>query len=154
MAKSNSYDEFIVDGKRDYGHRFVAECMLGRNLNPGETVHHIDGNGHNNNPDNLWVFRSNAEHSRFHKTGVAIKQDDGAYIAGFPDDHLRECLFCGNKTSNLKYCSHKCHQLSERRVERPDIDELKKMIAESSFVEVGRNFGVSDNAIRKWLKNS
>ena len=32
-------------------------------------------------------------------------------------------------------------------------EELKKLIREESFVAIGKNFGVSDNAIRKWCIN-
>ena len=48
-------------------HRIVAARTLGRELLPGEIVHHIDGNKRNNRPDNLMVFQSQAEHARWHK---------------------------------------------------------------------------------------
>ena len=47
-------------------HRKVAERMLGRKLEPGEVVHHIDGNKRNNDPKNLKVFSSQSEHARWH----------------------------------------------------------------------------------------
>lgn len=47
-------------------HRVVAEEILGRKLYPGEVVHHIDGNKRNNSPENLRVFRTQAEHAKFH----------------------------------------------------------------------------------------
>ena len=49
-------------------HRVVAEQMLGRALHKGEVVHHIDGNKRNNDPHNLMVFASQAEHARHHMT--------------------------------------------------------------------------------------
>lgn len=45
-------------------HRMVMHDLLGRELQPGEVVDHIDGNRTNNAPDNLRLFASNAEHLR------------------------------------------------------------------------------------------
>lgn len=50
-------------------HRIVAERTLGRFLEPHEVVHHIDGDPLNNDPANLQVFQSNAEHLRHELTG-------------------------------------------------------------------------------------
>ena len=47
-------------------HRVVAEQILGRPLNPGEIVHHIDNNKLNNSPENIFVFPSQKEHAKFH----------------------------------------------------------------------------------------
>ena len=47
-------------------HRIVAEQILGRPLLPGEVVHHKDGNKRNNDPRNIFVFPSQAEHARYH----------------------------------------------------------------------------------------
>lgn len=47
-------------------HRTVAEEKLGRPLLDGEVVHHIDGDKRNNDPNNLIVFPSQADHARWH----------------------------------------------------------------------------------------
>lgn len=49
-----------------HAHRVIAEQMLGRKLKKGEVVHHIDHDKRNNDPLNLMIFKSQAEHSRWH----------------------------------------------------------------------------------------
>ena len=46
-------------------HRVVAEEKIGRKLEKGEIVHHIDGDKWNNHPDNLEVM-TQSEHARIH----------------------------------------------------------------------------------------
>lgn len=46
-------------------HRVVAERMLGRPLQRGEIVHHIDGDRRNNDPSNLQVM-TQSEHLKLH----------------------------------------------------------------------------------------
>lgn len=58
--------------KKLYGvheHRILAELKLGRDLLPGEVVHHIDGNPRNNDLSNIEVLSSQAEHARLHNFG-------------------------------------------------------------------------------------
>ena len=39
-----------------------------------------------------------------------------------------------------------------RKVERPPFDVLRAEINKMGYSAVGRKYGVSDNAVRKWLK--
>lgn len=57
-------------GERE--HRVVAEACLGRKLEKGEIVHHIDGNKQNNHPKNLRVM-NNSDHRKAHLRGYADK---------------------------------------------------------------------------------
>ena len=50
------------------------------------------------------------------------------------------------------YCSPACAHMATRKVDRPSKELLLKEISESNYLAVGRKYGVSDNAIRKWLK--
>ena len=47
-------------------HRVVAEQKLGRPLEKGEVVHHIDGDKFNNHPDNIEILPSQSEHLKRH----------------------------------------------------------------------------------------
>ena len=58
-----------------YEHIIVAEKILGRALSQEEVVHHEDENKRNNVDTNLIVFRTNADHIRFHKTGIREKNN-------------------------------------------------------------------------------
>lgn len=102
-------------------------------------IHHpeLDANS-SNNKMNEFIF--------FNKTEV--------------NQHLlspTKCKFCKKEYQpckrKRKYCSEKCYVLNSRKVKnRPAINELQKEIAEVGFVQVGKKYGVSDNAVRKWLK--
>ena len=49
-----------------YQHILVAEGVLGKHLQRGVVVHHVDHNGQNNNPSNLVVCESLAYHRILH----------------------------------------------------------------------------------------
>lgn len=57
------------------------------------------------------------------------------------------------KDRNQKYCSSECSKLGSRKVKnRPSKEELQELVSKFNYTQVGRMFGVSDNAVRKWLK--
>ena len=65
-----------------------------------------------------------------------------------------KCLNCNELTNNIKFCSKKCSSEKQRKVSiRPSKKELLKLLKNSTYVEVGKIFNVSDNSIRKWIKN-
>jgi hypothetical protein len=72
----------------------------------------------------------------------------------------RECGYCGEKFwpkyAKQRFCSRPCgvrhNAPALHRVERPPYDQLVAEIAATSYSAVGRKYGVSDNAIRKWVR--
>ena len=77
----------------------------------------------------------------------------------------RACGHCGEsfvpKYSRQRYCSQPCGVHSKgprdprperRKVERPPYEQLIAETTELGFSAVGRKYGVSDNAVRKWIR--
>lgn len=62
------------------------------------------------------------------------------------------CSCCGKeitRSSNSGLCVD-CSNIQSRICERPSRQELKNLIRTMPFTKIGKMFGVSDNAIRKW----
>lgn len=79
----------------------------------------------------------------------------------------RRCLRCNDvfnpKYANHRYCSAWCGQRHDRtplsgprpharKVERPPYRQLLEEVERMGYCTTGRKYGVSDNAIRKWIR--
>ena len=60
------------------------------------------------------------------------------------------CIDCGAPISSSGTRCIECAKLASRTVERPNREELKQLIRTKSFLSLGRQFKVSDTAIKKW----
>jgi hypothetical protein len=78
---------------------------------------------------------------------------------------LRQCDHCGRtfrpKGRRQRHCSRQCGGRSQagqaaakerRGVDRPLYEQLLREVVELGYCGAGRRYGVSDNAIRKWIK--
>lgn len=105
-------------------------------------LHHIDGNHNNNLLSNLQVLCPNCHSQTDNYCGNANEK---------PIYYCKECgrtLRTNSKSGLCLYCSAK----KNRRANRPDKETLLKEIKELGYSGTGRKYGVSDNAIRKWVK--
>jgi len=141
-----------------YEHIVVAEQVIGRPLNDGEIVHHLDGNKKNNRPDNIIVLSGRRCHMALHhwidsgaKMHESYQPKNSKYIGMDPPD----CLVCGKQVANHndKYCSIECAGKAARKAERPSESLLIMRLQNSSYLQVGKDYGVSDNAVRKWVRS-
>lgn len=80
----------------------------------------------------------------------------------------RLCPGCGKsfvpRNIRHRHCSERCWgvvrsaalrgipQPARRKVERPSYEQLIAEVQSMNFLAVGRKYGVSDNAIRKWIR--
>jgi hypothetical protein len=77
----------------------------------------------------------------------------------------QECLLCGKsfrpRDSRQRYCSRECGirwdrsgvpRPGARKVDRPPYGQLLREVHAVGFSATGRRYGVTDNAIRKWIR--
>lgn len=63
------------------------------------------------------------------------------------------CCQCGQEISDGSKMCPECYAKSIRRVKnRPSKNDLAKLVSQYGFLGVGKLFGVTDNAVRKWCK--
>lgn len=80
-----------------------------------------------------------------------------AEIVEGSDQYNHICKDCGEEFINGRktsyYCA-KCRGIRHRKVKnRPERDVLKQMIDTMSWRSIGKQYGVSDNAIKKWARS-
>jgi len=74
-------------------------------------------------------------------------------FAGKVHKKIYFCKQCNTETKGYGDRCFKCIGLENRKVDRPSKEILEKEIKENSFVGLGKKYGVSDNAVRKWCKS-
>jgi hypothetical protein len=130
-----------------------GELWRGRRM--GLILDHVNGVSDDNRLSNLRIVCPNCAatlETHCARTRRQIREERG-------------CDRCGRmfmpKYSKQRYCSLACGSRwdrsgkprpSTRRVERPPYTQLLREVAAIGFSATGRRYGVSDNAIRKWLR--
>ena len=82
---------------------------------------------------------------------VELRAVNSDYPGSSPGGTARKvCVDCGSPCSGTRCRS--CHYLSRRKSSRPSKAELSDLLGSESWCALGRRYGVSDNAVRKWAR--
>lgn len=103
---------------------------------------HVNGNRNDNALNNLRFLCPNC-HSQTETYSMGQRKEKQYY-----------CIDCNDKIKKKNVRCKKCGNIHRRKVMRPTDRELKELVDSNSLVFIGKKFGVSDNAIRKWCKDA
>lgn len=110
---------------------------------------HVNGVPDDNRIDNLRIVCPNC--------AATLDTHCGKNLALRTD---RRCDGCGGSFrpsfARQQFCSRACAasrpRPAKRKVERPDRDRLAAEVSALGYCGVARRYGVSDNAVRKWMR--
>jgi predicted small metal-binding protein len=114
---------------------------------------HVNGVGNDNRLENLRIVCPNCAATLDTHCGRVSRLE-----------RLRTCGVCGiefeARFAAQQFCSQRCGTRGDRgvphpetrKVDRPPYARLKREVAAMGWSAVGRRYGVSDNAVRKWVR--
>lgn len=102
-------------------------------------------------------------------TQKTIQESDNTYLAqnilssykrlsdeelyNYTENGKNYCIDCGCEISINSIRCISCNQKFLRKAPRPNRDTLKKLIRTTPFTQIAKQYGVTDNTIRKWCDN-
>jgi hypothetical protein len=151
--KIRLYNEGIKEKK-------CEKCGLSEWLNEKITfeLHHCNGNNLDHRIENLKILCPNchSQTENFRKNLLSVRNEHRkikySQIVKEKINSGNTCE-CGKKIKrDSKYCT-KCYGLKHRKIDRPDINSIIEEVKLFGYRTTGKKYGVSDNSIRKWIKN-
>lgn len=149
-SRANLKKRLYKEGLKRRQCELCGQGEIWRGKRIGLIIDHINGVRNDNRIENLRIVCPNC----------AATLDTHCGRRNRKQVEPRVCSLCGTefrpRSRGQRYCSRDCGQKVSRRrprkVERPPYEQLKAEIEATSYLAVGRRYGVSDNAIRKWVR--
>ena len=104
---------------------------------------HINGIHNDNRLENLRWVCPNCDSQQETYCGANQKKEKTKYY----------CIDCGKEISKGSLRCNECNHKLQYKTEHPDRNTLKQLIRTKPFTQIGKDYNVSDNAIRKWCDN-
>jgi hypothetical protein len=134
----------------------ICECC-GLNVWNGKKIplelHHKDGNGHNNELNNLELLCPNCHaQTSTYRSRNCVKQIKEEKEKRIYKEKKKHFCSCGKEIKRGSKNCQICDQIRQRKVkDRPNREDLFFQVSESSYEAVGRKYKVSGRTIKKWL---
>jgi hypothetical protein len=107
---------------------------------------HKNGINNDNRLENLQIVCPNCNATLDTFCGKNVKNSK------YNNEYTKKCS-CGNNITKEYDTCVKCARIKMRKVKRPEYITLILDIKSLGYSATGKKYGVSDNAIRKWIKN-
>jgi len=158
-SRSNVKMRLYEEGLKEPRCELCGQGEIWRGKHMGIILDHINGVRDDNRLENLQIVCPNC--------AATLDTHCGRAKTGPPP--LRNCDRCGAmfraKSRKQRFCCRDCGmrrvpgerprgipQPQRRKAERPPNEKLLVEIERYGYCAVGRKYGVSDNAVRKWVK--
>ena len=138
MSKSE-YERIRINGKSRPLHALLEEEILNRPLEKDEVVHHINGDKHDNSPENLQVM-TRAEHASLHHKGQYVSPEA---LARQSEAHK------GRPSANRKLTEKQVKEIAEKLIAGATIKQLAEEYHSSKTAIANIRDGKS---YRDWLQ--
>ena len=121
-------------------------------------VDHIDGNFKNNKEENLKLICPNCHSLTSTYKGANKGKGRHGRKVNLVDQTDNKCPDCDKKISRHStrcvQCSNKItNEKQIKKSKKPSKEILGDLIKKKSFTAIGKKYGVSDNAVRRWCRS-
>ena len=160
LVRGSSYNRghlkrrLYAEGVKQRACELCGQGELWRGRRMSLILDHVNGEATDNRLENLRIVCANCAATLDTHCGKALHHPRTAQL----------CQGCGElfvpRSRGQRYCTRGCFTRTKTGVPRPDrrvvarppLAQLLAEIEASSWSAVGRKYGVSDNAVRKWVR--